>query len=209
MHFKITPMIRNIIFDFGAVLIPIDEEKTWNGLKKLGANEKLALKNELFENYETGKISTAVFLDQMADNFFRRPFPDDIATQWNALLSPLPSENVKLLKKLRKKYRLFLVSNTNELHIKAIRQEAGPFLYKQFENQFEKIYYSFEVGMRKPDTQLFKKVLEENDLDPRETFYLDDGKEHLKSAKKLAIQTFYFDPESMNINEIENFMAEN
>ncbi len=187
-------MIKNIILDFGGVLIPIDENKTWDAFIDLGANEELSLQTAIFQQYETGKISTKQFLKKIQPYFFRKIFLNDLSEGWNALLDPLPQENINFLKKLKKDYRIFLLSNTNELHISAIKQTAGLFNYAQFTKQFEKVYYSHKVGMRKPDAEIFKMVLEENDLVPEETFYVDDGKQHIESAKELGIKTWHFNP---------------
>lgn len=201
-------MIKNIIFDFGAVLVPIDESKTWKAFKNLGAKKELEEQSDIFKSYETGNTSTTDFLKKIQPFFFRKIFLPDLADAWNALLSPLPEENLELLKKLKKDYRLFLLSNTNELHINRIRQEAGPFTYKQFTRQFEKVYYSHEVGMRKPNAEIYQHVLKENDLEADETFYVDDGKQHTKSAAKLGIHTWHFDPDTEEISDLDKALSE-
>lgn len=201
-------MIKNIILDFGAVLIPIDESKTWQAFKSLGADVILQDQTEIFYSYETGKISSKEFLAKIQPFFFRKIFLPDLAQAWNALLSPLPEDNIQLLKRLRKDYRLFLLSNTNDLHIKAIKETAGPFLYNQFIKQFEKVYFSYEVGLRKPDKAIFEKVLSDNDLKAEETFYVDDGKQHIKTAREMGIHTWHLEPDVDHISDLDKVLSE-
>lgn len=200
-------MVKNIIFDFGAVLIPIDESLTWESFEEAGALKELKDQSDTFQKFEKGEISKTQFLKNIQPYFFRKIFPADLAKAWNAMLKPLPEERVNLLKRLKKEYRIFLLSNTNELHIQHIKDTAGPFLHKQFIRQFEKIYYSHEVGMRKPDKEIFEMVLQENDLKPEETFYIDDGKKHTKTAKAMGIKTWHFSPEEDDINDLGKVLS--
>lgn len=200
-------MIKNIIFDFGAVLIPIDESLTWSAFQELGAKDKLKDQQKVFQKYEKGEISTSEFLTSIQPFFFRKIYPPQLASAWNALLKPLPGERVNFLKRLKKNHKIFLLSNTNELHINHIKAEAGLFDYKQFISQFDHVYYSHEVGMRKPDAEIFEKVLKDNDLVAEETFYIDDGKKHIKTAKSLGIKTWHFKPEEDDINDLGKVLS--
>ena len=190
-------MIKNIIFDFGAVLLPIDEDRTWQALEDLGATGELRKQTRHFHAYETGKLTSRKFIEKTRPFFFRKKiFAGDLIKAWNAMLyHPLEEQKLELLKKLRRKgYRLFLLSNTNEMHIKAIRQTAGPFLYRRFTDQFDQVYYSHEIGMRKPEAALFKRVLSDHDLKAEESFFIDDKEENVKAAAKLKIRTWHFLP---------------
>ncbi len=203
-------MIRNVIFDFGNVLLPIDEGLTWQALKDLGAQEELKDQKKIFQKFEKGKSSKDEFLEEMQAFFFRKKiFKDDIAAAWNSMIfKRLPDENIDLLKKLKKTYNLYLLSNTNQLHLDKIKKDAGHFRYAQFCRLFQKTYFSFEMGMRKPDTEIFEKIMAENSLKPAETFYVDDGRQHVKTAEKLNIRTWRFDPDLDSILEIENYIGE-
>lgn len=195
-------MIQNIIFDFGAVLLPIDEELTWKALEDLGAKAELKGQTRHFQDYETGKITTEKFIVKTRPFFFRKKiFAGDLMKAWNAMLyHPLEDEKVRFLRRLNKKgYRLFLLSNTNDMHIAAIRKTAGPFLYKRFIAQFEEVIYSHEAGLRKPDPKLFNKVLKDHDLNPEESIFIDDKKENITAAAKLGLHTWHFNPAEDNI----------
>lgn len=201
-------MIKNLIFDFGGVIIPISESKTWKAFEALGANSELRSQNEIFNNYETGKISSTEFQKALQPFFFRKVFPNDIGTAWNELIDTvLPEDNVQFLKMIKSKYRIFLLSNTNELHINKIKDEAGPFLYNQFLAQFEKVYYSYEIGMRKPNKEIFEHVLNENDLKVEETFYIEDSKHHIIAADELGIRNWDFDPEVHDLTDLDKVLS--
>lgn len=196
-------MIKNVIFDFGAILIPIDMPRTWKSFEQLGAKDDLREQKEVFHQYETGKTATADFVKELQPHFFRKKiFPGDIQAAWNSMLDPLQDEIIPFLKKIKKNHRIFLLSNTNELHVNHIKTVAGPFLYKRFISQFEEVYYSHEVGMRKPDAEIFEKVLKDNELTAEETFFVDDTKKNTVAAAELGIHTWHFKPGEDDIQDL-------
>lgn len=193
-------MIKNLILDFGGVLLPLNTSDTDTSFEELGAMPELQEQQSTFHDFETGKISGQEFTQALQPYFFRKAmYPGDIKAAWNAMLGEIPEELIPFLKKLKKDYRLFLLSNTNQYHVDEIRQTAGPFLYNRFISKFEAVYYSHEVGMRKPDTEIFEKILQENDLEPSETYYVDDTKPHIKTAKKLGLKCWHLKPEEEDI----------
>ncbi|MDZ7845385.1 MAG: HAD family phosphatase [Owenweeksia sp.] len=197
-------MIKNLILDFGAVLIPIDEKRTWQAFEDLGATPDLKKQQSTFQAYEKGKISSKDFIKKIQPHFFRKNiFPGDLEKAWNAMLyTSLQDEIIQLLRKLGKDYRLYLLSNTNELHISHIRQVSGHFRYHQFTRQFEKIYFSHKAGMRKPEKQLFKTLLKNQDLKAEECLFIDDKQENIKAAMALKIESWHFDPKADRIQNI-------
>lgn len=201
-------MIKNLIFDLGAVLLSISELKAKKAFSKLGAKESMMEDQKVFQQYEKGEISTKKFEKALQSHLFRKVFLDDIGAAWNALIdSEISPETISFLKGIKGKYRIFLLSNTNELHINAIKEISGIFTYSNFLRQFEKTYYSYEIGMRKPDAEIFEKVLKDNDLNADETFYIDDGKQHIESAEKLGIHTWHFDPELDDITDLDKVLS--
>lgn len=195
-------MIKNVIFDFGAILLPIDMGRTWKAFEALGAKPELSEQDDIFHPYERGEITTDEFIQRLQPHFFRNIFPGDVKAAWNRMLDPMDDEIITFLKKIKKQHNIFLLSNTNELHVQHIRQVAGPFLFKRFMEQFEEVYFSHEVGMRKPDKGIFEKVLKDHDLNPEETFFVDDGKKHTLSAAELGIHTWHFKPEEDDIFDL-------
>jgi putative hydrolase of the HAD superfamily len=184
-------MIRNLIFDFGGVLIDLDMEAVPRGLRSSGLEKAGAALVELSRQYETGKIPTDQFLREV-----RRSLPGSDEAQirkiWNATVTRFPSERLDFLETLKAsgEYHMFLLSNTNPLHVEQARANMGESDFMRFKSCFRKFYLSHEIGMRKPDAEIFEFVLQENDLDPRETLFIDDTREHTESASRLGIHTW-------------------
>ena len=109
----------------------------------------------------------------------------------------------------KKKYRLFLLSNTNEIHVKwfseTIEKSIG---YENYSSVFEGLYYSNEIGLRKPDTSCYEYVIEQNSLNKSETLFIDDTEKNIEGAKKTGIQTFLY-PQNKNLKEtLANVLAQ-
>jgi putative hydrolase of the HAD superfamily len=182
-------MIDTIIFDFGDIFINLDKQATIDGLKKLGLstwNEDL---DQLNIQFEKGKISRENFLLG-----FQKHMPnaslDEILEAWNAVLLDFPLYRLEFLQKLSTKYRLFLLSNTDSIHIDTFEKEHGVSFHSDFYQCFEKIYFSFEIGMRKPDTAIYNYVLSQHGLIPKHTLFVDDKKENTDSASTLGINVW-------------------
>ena len=197
-------MIKNIIFDFGAVLIPIDENKTRDAFNELGANEEFENQKETFEKFEKGEISREEFLSDIQPYFFRKIFPPQLAEAWNAMLGDLPAERKYFLKKLKKDYRIFLLSNTNELHMQQVLENTGNELFNRFKNQFEGFYLSHEIGFRKPDHEIYQFVLREHTLNASETLFVDDLNENTTAAAALGFHTWNLKPGAEEVTELFN-----
>ncbi len=204
--------IKNIIFDLGGVVLNIDYEITINEFKKLGLlnYDKLFTKlsqNKIFDLLETGEISPNVFINELKNITNKKINDNEIIDAWNAMLLDFPKQRIELLKKLKQKYRTFLLSNTNEIHLKAYNKILfDTFKIKDLSGIFEKEYYSHIIGMRKPDLQIFKFVLAENNLNPNETLFIDDSPQHIASAKKIGINAYHL---TNNETICDIFMSDN
>ena len=196
-------MIKNIIFDFGDIFINLDKQATYKEMAKLGVTEFSQDMMETYFKYEMGLISTDDFV-----GFYQNKFPkitkEALVFAWNAILLDFPKKRLTFLKKLAasKVYRLFLLSNTNDLHISWIQQSLGSEFYKEFENCFEQFYLSHEINLRKPNTDIYEFVLRENDLKASETLFVDDLKENTESAKTLGIHVWNLIPEEEDVMEL-------
>jgi putative hydrolase of the HAD superfamily len=182
-------MIDTIIFDFGDVFINLDKEGTMNGLKKLGLSEWNSELNELNLQFEKGQISEENFLQGLQKQV-PNASPEDVLIAWKAVLLDFPLNRLEFLQKLSEKYRLFLLSNTDAIHIDSFEQENGVSFYSDFYQCFEKVYFSFEMGMRKPDPEIFSYVLTTHNLSAKQTLFVDDKKENTDAALSLGIQVW-------------------
>ena len=185
-------MIKNIIFDFGDVFINLDKEATSRMLIKHGFAGITPELMELFKAYETGNISTDLFVEK-AGTWVPGANPDQLRAAWNAILLDFPEYRLDFLHHLsvEGRYRLFLLSNTNELHLARVMDKMGEERYRKFLNCFERCYFSHEVRMRKPDAEIFEYILNQQRLLAEETFFIDDTQEHILSAAKLGINTWH------------------
>src|SRR5260221_3327838 len=174
--------IKNIIFDLGGDILNLDNQHTEDPFTTLGVKD---IRNYLghghassfFKEYEVGRISDQQFVDAIRQLTGLSSVSDKaIIDSWNALVLVFPPERIQLLKELRKSYRLFLFSNTNALHLAALQQTyINTFGGGSLEDHFEKTYYSHLLGMRKPDRESFKHILQENQLNAGETLLVHDA----------------------------------
>jgi putative hydrolase of the HAD superfamily len=182
-------MINTIIFDFGDIFVNLNKEASIEAFRKLGLedlNEELVHLNDQFEK---GKITETQFLDG-----FRKYLPDvsvdSIRAAWNLVIGDFPLERLEFLQMLCGKYRMFLLTNTDEIHIAHFEQQVGPSFSGDFYRCFEKVYYSYEMGMRKPDVEIFKHIIRKHDLSPKRTLFIDDKKENTDAAKEAGLQVW-------------------
>lgn len=153
-------------------------------------------KDPLFQSYERGALTQQEFLDGLRALLGKKELSDNRLTEaWNAMLLHFPPENLQLLRRLKERgrYRLFMLSNTNAIHIEEVhrRLEAASG-EKDFSSFFDKVYYSQNIGTRKPEPQSFRLILDEWGLQPEETLFIDDSKPNLLGAEQLGIQTLLF-----------------
>lgn len=185
-----------LIFDLGGVLIDIDYTKTQRAFEALGITNfselySQASQQALFDRFETGQISAQHFINQLM-HFFNEPIsPNKIVHAWNEMIEDFQVEKLDLLEQLSNKYPLFLLSNTNELHVPVVRQRLAKHTTKNLEDYFTRIYLSNEIEQRKPSKEIFEFVCRENKLDPKQTLFIDDSIQHIEGAKKAGLQTIH------------------
>lgn len=189
--------IKNIIFDLGGVLLNIDFKLTSNAFKNLGVNHfdemfTQHFSNPLFELLETGKIDETAFYEAFRKEAGLPLSNEQIQAAWNALLLDFPPERIKWLEKIASQYRIFLFSNTNQIHYDCFKLNfSNAFDGKNFDDFFEKAYYSQFLGLRKPYPESFLAILEEQGILPSETLFIDDTYKNIEAANQLGFQTIY------------------
>jgi putative hydrolase of the HAD superfamily len=182
-------MITTIIFDFGDIFINLDKQATIEGLKKLGLKQWNEDLNQLNLQFEKGEIQQEDFLLGIQKHVPNASFVE-ILEAWNAILLDFPLYRLEFLQKLSKKYRLFLLSNTDAIHIETFEQETGISFYSDFYQCFEKVYFSFEIGMRKPDAEIFNYLIQKHELSVKNTLFVDDKKENTDAALSLGFHVW-------------------
>ena len=204
--------IKNIIFDLGGVIINIDYDKSIQELKKYSKSGSAIeftqrAQSQLFDLYETGNSSSQEFRDSLRHAYSLEATDEQIDEAWNAMLLDIPAERIELLRELGKQYRLFLLSNTNAIHLKRFNEMVEhSFTIPSLDSLFEQTYYSHLVGLRKPDATIFEQILSENGLEKTETLFIDDSIQHIESAQKLGLQTLHLQP-PLTINQVFRHVA--
>lgn len=188
--------IKNIIFDLGGVIINLDIPRTISEFNKLSLKPFESIYTQLqqspiFDLFDKGQISESDFFLQLKDHLKEGVTEEQMINAWNAMLLDFPIHRLQLLNVLKSNYRFFLLSNTNETHIAQLESD----LYKEhgyvnLEPFFEKVYYSCRIGMRKPDSEIFEFVLNQNNLKAAETVFVDDSPQHIAGAVKTGIQSY-------------------
>jgi putative hydrolase of the HAD superfamily len=187
--------IDAIIFNLGGVILNIDYQLPIKAFQKLGITDfashfSQASQSGLLDDYETGTISSEDFIQELRRYVKPETTDKQIIDAWNSILLDLPEERLFILEKAAENHRIFLLSNTNDIHI----QEFNSYLLDEhnlpsLEPFFEQLYLSYEVGLRKPDKRIFEYVLQDAGLEPSSTLFIDDSIQHIQAASELGIVT--------------------
>ena len=204
--------IKSIIFDLGGVILNLDYSKTENEFKKFGIlhfKELYSQKKQtlLFDDFEKGKINPKEFISFLKEAENLKIKEIDFINAWNAMLLEIPIEKLQFINGLKKDYKIFLLSNTNEIHIKKFEKDLKKNnMLEQFYKCFDKIYYSSKMGKRKPNENCFNQVLEENGLVANNTLFIDDSIQHVEGAKKVGIKTFHLGKNKSIVNLVPDII---
>ncbi len=213
MKTNISNKIKNIIFDFGGVICNIDhlipEEKFKElGIKDFDTMYSQAVQNHLFEDLEKNLISPQNFRTNLKLLIDGNISDEQIDEAWNSMILDIPKEKIDLLKKLKNKYRIFLLSNSNIIHynvyIEEFRRKSG---LKDFSSLFEKAWFSFDLQMRKPDKEIYEFALKDGGIRPEETLFIDDSFQNIQPAKELGIECVFLEND-MDILKLFEFLVD-
>lgn len=190
--------IKNIIFDLGGVIINLDTQRTASEMKELGFDDfeksySLLNQTNLFDLLEKGLLTPDQFRMEIRKHISSTVSDVQIDEAWSAMLLDFPKERIELIQKTKSKYRTFLLSNTNKIHFDKYNSDFNTVYGFSFNSLFEKAYYSFEIGHRKPDLDIYKHVLKHSNLIPDETLFIDDSEANIRTAKTLGVQTLWID----------------
>tara|TARA_R110000737_G_scaffold98184_2_gene132448 strand:- start:28418 stop:29035 length:618 start_codon:yes stop_codon:yes gene_type:complete len=188
--------VKAILFDLGGVLINLDYQKTIHAFEKMGIENfdtlySQAQQDDLFDDFETGKISSFHFINRILDLLPQGSNPNQVVSAWNAMILDFPMNRLDLLENLSKKYPICLLSNTNDLHMEKVRRELKKTSNKALEDFFNTIFLSQEIGLRKPTKEVFEYVSQKIGVSPEEILFIDDSIQHIESAKNIGFQTIH------------------
>lgn len=189
--------IDAIVFDLGGVIINLYEERTFEAFSVLGGmsidevKEKAATE-KYFKDYETGHIDDPTFRAHLRESLEFEGQEEFLDEAWNAMLGAIPKAKLQMLDELRSKYKLFVMSNTNAIHVRRflkICDHVSP--EKGFYSYFDKVYLSNEVGARKPDSGAWQVILDEQLINAENMVFIDDKLENIQAASALGFQVYH------------------
>jgi HAD superfamily hydrolase (TIGR01509 family) len=189
--------IKNIIFDLGKVLLNLDFDASIKAFQDLGLgkdvlNRQQAYADPVFYELETGKVTPEEFRNRIRLILKNTDLSDqEIDSAWSAMILDIPSHRVQILKELRKKYKLYIFSNTNQIHIEGLWGKFKKEYGFEFSSLFVKDYYSHQIHERKPDIQSYEKVISLARINPEETLFIDDLEKNIVAAQKTGLKTFW------------------
>lgn len=199
----------NIIFDLGGVIINLNYQLTIDAFKALGVQDlnftySQAQQTSIFDDYETGKISTQQFINTIKNFVPSHITPNQIVHAWNAMILDIPIDNITFLEDLSKHKNIYLLSNTNDIHLQRVHQKLALKTNKSLSDFFIKAYYSQEIKLRKPHSQTFQFVCNNAGLNPSETLFIDDTEQHIQGAQSIGLNT-YLMKQNSPLNMIFNY----
>ena len=185
-----------LIFDLGGVIINLDYTKTIHAFEQLGMEKfhdvySQTAQTNLFDDFETGKISAQRFINSLLPYLKPGTTPNMVVHAWNAMILDVPQEKLQLIESLKGKLPVFLLSNTNELHVPVVRREWSKVTSLPMEHYFDRIFFSHEIHLRKPDRSIFEYVCENEGLVPERTLFIDDSIQHIEGASAYGLQTIH------------------
>ena len=183
-------MVNAIIFDFGDVFINKDKEAKDNALAALGLTHWTKEHEKLEAKLEIGKIDAETFLKTLQKDIPNATVKE-IKAAWNAGIKDFPLYRLEFLQNLSQNYRLFLLSNTDPIHIEKFERDVEASFYSDFYQCFEKVYFSHEIGVRKPDADAFNYVVNKHDIQPKRTLVIDDKKFNPDAAAEMGFQVWH------------------
>lgn len=196
-------MINTIIFDFGDVLLNLEKEAGISAFKKLGLDGPNPELLDLNAKFEKGKITELQFIEGF-QKYIPNASIDDIRFAWNEVIGEFPLYRLEFLQMLSHRYRLFLLTNTDAMHIDRFEHKVGLSFSGDFYRCFDKVYYSFEMGRRKPEPEVFKTIINQNDLSPKRTLFIDDKLENIEAANQAGLSTWHLQPGIEDVVDLFN-----
>lgn len=180
--------IKNVLFDFGGVIISLNKQKAIDRFKEIGVANIEDYLNEfrqegIFLALEEGRITLEKFNDEVRKLAGKDISDEDIASGWMAFLEGIPEYKFQLLKDLRKKYKVYLISNTNPVIMGWAESDQFSPTGEPITAFFDKCYYSYKIGSAKPEKAIYEYVIQDSGINPSETLFLDDGQSNIDMGK--------------------------
>jgi len=187
--------IKNIVFDFGGVIVNFSREAAVKKFEEIGvanANELLDAYHQkgAFLQVEDGTINAEEFRIILSELAGKELTYEQVKEGWLGFMLDVPQYRLEYLLELRKKYKLYILSNTNPYVMSWARSNDFTIAGRPLDDYFDKIYTSYELKAVKPGKTIFELMIKDADMLPGETLFIDDGPANIKMAKELGMMTF-------------------
>lgn len=204
-------MIKNIVFDLGGVIVPLNRDACNVAFSKIGFNDFDKILNNyvqegFFLQYEKGEISSdefrSIIRESMMPQFKNSVTDKEIDNAMGAFLDEIPAERMELLLSLRDNYKLYMLSNTNPIAISIVKRhflKAG----KEMKECFDKVFLSYEMKLAKPSSEIFTTMMEQANMIASETLFIDDAPANIESAAKVGLKTLLYVPGTNLVSEVK------
>lgn len=205
-------VIKNIVFDLGGVIMTLDPAEALRRFKALGLSDAERYldsytQSGIFGNLEEGKITAEDFRSKLSSLTGHELTFDECKHAWLGYRKDVPQRNLDLLKELRAKgYRLILLSNTNPFMMDWALSSEFDGKGSSLNDYFDALYLSYRLGIMKPAPDFFRQVLDNENILPEETLFVDDGPRNVEAAGKLGFITMYPDNGSDWTGELRSLL---
>lgn len=201
-------IIKNVILDLGGVLVDIELKNTYDAFKRIFRPDAFMDINwdnlpEVVVAMETGQWSKEQFKKTMLEACRSGITPTQMVDAWCAMLMEFRAIRVKMLQDLGQKYNIFLLSNTNVYHVDYFEKEFKNRFHFKLNKLFTKVYYSHEIGLRKPDIAAFQHVLTDAGLNADETVMIDDRLDNCQAAEAVGMRSILV-PDNSGLERVIN-----
>ncbi len=201
--------VENVIFDLGNVIIDLDIPRAERAFQDLGlsfSNAKAAdLQN--FLDFECGKISEELFINHLIKRAGNNVQAVDIMNAWNAMLVGIPLARLDLMRRVRDGYQTYILSNTNETHLRWVgRYLDRKYAFSSLDQFVHRAFYSNEMGYRKPNPEIYQQLLADEQLSPQATLFFDDHPDNIAAANQLGINAILVDPKEEIIDLVDYYL---
>lgn len=204
--------VKNLIFDLGNVIVDLDlaaSDKQLRHLTGLSWLEASGQDLEIFLDFECGRIQEALFLNYLIDRSQKDVQAVELIKAWNAMLVEIPLQRLLMLKRLKTKYQVYLLSNTNETHIRWVDHYLkSNYNINSLSDVVHTAFYSHELLCRKPDQEIYHQVLDRAGIKAEESVFFDDNHENIGAAQNLGIISILVDPEEEITTVVPSILAE-
>ena len=188
---------KALLFDLGGVLIDVDYHRTINAFTALGFENAQQLynqfdQNQLFDRYEKGEVSSGYFIDQLKPLSRIEVSTGQVVDAWNAMIGEFPIEKLNFINDLKQGIPCYLLSNTNEIHLKKAMEALKKTPYPELDPLFKTCYYSHLIGKRKPDAETFRWVIDQMGFQAQNVLFIDDSPQHIEGAIQAGLKTKFY-----------------